>query len=334
LIEGGPYVKEAVDYLKGKLDAFQKVPMSLLPTPCHRFNAISEMYGVEVFCKRDDLTGFGFGGNKTRKLDLLLAEVLDHECDTIVTSGGIQSNFCRITAAAGIYRGLSVHLVLGGQPPERLTGNLVLDEILGAITHFVEASGFDELEEESRRVARELESQGRKVFRIPIGGSVPMGALAYTMAFAEILDDQERLGVTFDHIIHASESGGTQAGLITGKLATGWQGKITGISAGTDRETLEKKVAVLANETAHLLQGHAEREAVFVDDAYIGEGYAIPTPAGEEAIKLFAEKEGIFLDHVYTGKAASGLLDWLENGRLKGEKVLFLHTGGTPELFA
>jgi len=327
-------VKEVIDYLKGKLDAFPRISLSLLPTPCHRLNAISEMYGVEVFCKRDDLTGFGFGGNKTRKLDLLLAEVLDHECDTIVTSGGIQSNFCRITAAAGIYRGLSVHLVLGGQAPEIRTGNLILDEILEATTHFVDASGFDELEEESRRVTRELESQGRKVFRIPIGGSVPMGALAYTMAFTEILDDQVRLGVNFDHIIHASESGGTQAGLITGKLATGWQGKVTGISAGTDRETLEGKVAVLANETAHLLEGHAERDAVFVDDSYIGDGYAIPTPEGKKAIRLFAEKEGIFLDHVYTGKAASGLLDWLEKGRLKGKKVLFLHTGGTPELFA
>jgi L-cysteate sulfo-lyase len=327
-------VKEAIDYLKGKLDAFPRIPMSLLPTPCHRLNAISEKYGVEVYCKRDDLTGFGFGGNKTRKLDLLLSEVVDDDCDTIVTSGGIQSNFCRITAAAGIYRGLGVHLVLGGQAPDIRTGNLVLDEILGATTHFVEASGFDALEEESKRVTQELESQGRRVFRIPIGGSVPMGALAYTMAFTEILDDQERLGVAFDHVIHASESGGTQAGLITGKLATGWQGKISGISAGTDRETLEEKVAVLANETAHLLEGHTERDAVFVDDAYIGEGYAIPTRAGKEAIKLFAEKEGIFLDHVYTGKAASGLLDWLEKGRLKGDKVLFLHTGGTPELFA
>ena len=164
-------MKEAVDYLKGKLDAFPRIPMSLLPTPCHRLNAICEMYGVEVFCKRDDLTGFGFGGNKTRKLDLLLSEVVDHDCDTIVTSGGIQSNFCRITAAAGIYRGLSVHLVLGGQAPEIRTGNLVLDEILGATTHFVEASGFEELEVESQRVAQQLESQGRKVFRIPIGGS-------------------------------------------------------------------------------------------------------------------------------------------------------------------
>ncbi|MFH1629377.1 MAG: D-cysteine desulfhydrase family protein [Pseudomonadota bacterium] len=327
-------MKEAIDYLKGKLDAFPRVPMSLLPTPCHRLNAISEMYDVEVFCKRDDLTGFGFGGNKTRKLDLLMSEALDHHCDTLVTSGGIQSNFCRITAAAGVYKGFSVHIVLGGRERETLTGNLVLDEILGATTHFVEASGLEALEEESERVAQELESQGKKVFRIPIGGSVPMGALAYTMAFTEILDDQERLGFSFDHIIHASESGGTQAGLVTGQLATGWQGKISGISAGTDRDTLEDRIAVLANETAHLVGGRTEGGAVFVDDAYIGEGYAIPTQAGKEAIELFARREGIFLDHVYTGKAASGLLDWLEKGKLKGEKVLFLHTGGTPELFA
>ena len=327
-------MKEVIDYLKGKLDVFPTVPMSLLPTPCHRLNSISDMYGVEVFCKRDDLTGFGFGGNKTRKLDLLLAEALDHDCDTIVTSGGIQSNFCRITAAAGVYSGFSVHTVLGGKERETLTGNLVLDEILGATTHFVEASGLDALEEESERVAQELKSQGKKVFRIPIGGSVPMGALAYTMAFTEILDDQERLGFSFDHIIHASESGGTQAGLVVGKLATGWPGKISGIAAGTERELLEEKVAVLANETAHLVGGRAERDVVFVDDAYVGEGYAIPTQAGKEAIELFAKKEGIFLDHVYTGKAASGLLDWLDKGKLKGEKVLFLHTGGTPELFA
>lgn len=327
-------MKEVIDYLKGKLDVFQTVPMSLLPTPCHRLNAISEMYGVEVFCKRDDLTGFGFGGNKTRKLDLLLAEVLDHDCDTIVTSGGIQSNFCRITVAAGVYKGLSVHIVLAGQEPEEPTGNLVLDEILGATTHYVEATGFEALEAESIRLTQELQSQGKKVFRIPIGGSVPMGALAYTNAFVEILADQERLGITFDHIIHASESGGTQAGLLVGKLATGWQGKISGIAAGTDRETLEERVAVLANETAHLVDGRAERDAVLVDDSYIGEGYAIPTKAGKEAIELFARKEGIFLDHVYTGKAASGLLDWLNKGKLKGQKVLFLHTGGTPELFA
>ncbi len=327
-------MKEVIEYLKKRLDLFPRIPLSLTPTPCHRLNHISDRYGVEIFCKRDDLTGFGFGGNKSRKLELLVAEALDRNCDTLVTSGGIQSNFCRITAAAGAYAGLSVHLLLGGRVPERLTGNLILDKLLGAELHFIESDDWEEWEEENRRITRDLESQGRKVFLIPIGGSVPVGALAYTMAFIEILEDQERMGLSFDHIIHASGSSGTQAGLMAGRSLTGWQGKISGISVGMDRESLTEKVAGLANETAQLLGGNVDPAGVTVDDAHIGDGYAIPTEAGKEAIDLFAREEGIFVDHVYTGKAAAALLDWLEGGRLKGERVLFLHTGGTPELFA
>lgn len=327
-------MKDVIEYLKKRFDTFPRIPFSLIPTPCHRLNYISDKYGVEVFCKRDDLTGFGFGGNKSRKLELLIAEALEHNCDTIVTSGGIQSNFCRITAAAGAYTGLSVHLLLGGKEPDRLTGNLILNRLLGAEFHFIESDDWDEWEEENRRIALELESQGRKVFRIPIGGSVPIGALAYTMAFLEILEDQERMGLSFDHIIHASGSAGTQAGLEAGKSLTGWQGKISGISVGMDRESLSEKIATLANQTAHLMGGRVDTDVIIVDDGYIGDGYAVPTKAGKDAIEFFAAREGIFLDHVYTGKAASALLDWLGDGKLKGEKVLFLHTGGSPELFA
>jgi L-cysteate sulfo-lyase len=327
-------MKDVIEYVKEKLDSFPRIPLSLTPTPCHRLNFISDKYGVEVFCKRDDLTGFGFGGNKSRKLELLIAEALEHHCDTLITSGGIQSNFCRITAAAGACTGMSVHLLLGGKEPERLTGNLVLNELLGATCHFIESDDWQEWEEKTGRITRELESQGRKVFPIPIGGSVPMGALAYTMAFIEILEDQERMELSFDHIIHASGSAGTQAGLTAGKSLTGWQGKISGISVGMDRDALAGKVAGLANETAQLIGGTVDPAGVIVDDAYIGEGYAIHTQAGQDAIDLFARKEGIFLDYVYTGKAAAALLDWLEEGKLKGERVLFLHTGGTPELFA
>ena len=327
-------MKEVIEYLKKKLDSFPRIPLSLTPTPCHRLNHISDKYGTEVFCKRDDLTGFGFGGNKSRKLEILVAEALEHNCDTIVTSGGIQSNFCRITAAAGAYTGLSVHLLLGGKEPERITGNLILNELLGATFHYIESDDWQEWEEKNKRITQELESQGRKVFPIPIGGSVPMGALAYTMAFIEILEDQERMELSFDHIIHASGSAGTQAGLVAGKSLTGWQGKISGISVGMDRESLAEKVATLANETAQLVGGTVDSAEVIVDDTYIGDGYAIHTEAGRDAIGLFAKKEGIFLDYVYTGKAAAALLDWLEKDQLTGEKVLFLHTGGTPELFA
>jgi len=327
-------MKKVIKDLKKKLGAFPRIPLSLTPTPCHRLNHISDQYGVEIFCKRDDLTGFGFGGNKSRKLELLIAEALEHSCDTIVTSGGIQSNFCRITAAAGAYAGLAVHLLLGGKKPERLTGNLILNKLLGATFHFIESEDWQEWENENRRITQELESQGKKVFPVPIGGSVPMGALAYTLAFIEILEDQDRMGLSFDHIIHASGSAGTQAGLVAGQSLSGWSGKISGISVGMDRGALSEKVAVLANQTAQLIGGVADPDNVIVDDAHIGDGYAIQTQAGKDAIAFFAGKEGIFLDHVYTGKAAAALLDWLGAGKLKGERVLFLHTGGTPELFA
>ena len=206
--------------------------------------------------------------------------------------------------------------------------------MLGAHIHYVTSTNWDDWEAESERLAANLEIQGRKVFRIPIGGSVPVGVAGYAAAFVEVMGDEERLNASFDHIIHASGSGGTQAGLVVGKELTGWPGRISGISVAMDRETLEKAVFVLALETASLLGGRVSPESVLVDDDFIGEGYAIRTPRAEKAIELFAQREGIFLDHVYTGKAASALLAWLEKGELSGQKVLFLHTGGQVELFA
>jgi len=327
-------MKEKLFYLEEKLKTFPQRSLSLVPTPCHRINYLSDRYGVEVYCKRDDLTGFGFGGNKSRKLEFLIGEALEHGSDAIVTSGGVQSNFCRLTAAAGAVTGMSVHLVLGGGRPAQATGNLILDEMLGAEIHFVDSSDWNDWEAESVKVTAELEMKGRKVFRIPIGGSVPVGVAGYVSAFIEIMKDQERLGLSFDHIIHASGSGGTQAGLVVGKALTGWDGRISGISVSMDGETLEHLVFALAVQTAGLLGGSISRESVVVADHYIGEGYAIKTVAAEKAMEVFARKEGIFLDNVYTGKAASALLDWLEKGVLWGQKVLFLHTGGQAELFA
>ena len=320
--------------LEEKLRSFPRVPLSLVPTPCHRLNFLSERYGVEVYCKRDDMTGFGFGGNKSRKLEFLIGKARELGCDTLVTSGGIQSNFCRLTAVAGAVSGMSVHLVLGGGSPKEATGNVLLDRILGAHIHYVDSSDWNDWEAESEKIAADLKARGRRVFRMPIGGSVPVGVAGYTHVFLEIMKDHKHLDISIDHIIHASSSGGTQAGLVVGKNLIGWPGKITGIAVAMDRETLGEKVYELATETADLLGGKITRQSVIVDDRFIGEGYAIPTQAAEEAIEIFAQKEGIFLDHVYTGKAASALLHWLEKGDLDGQKVLFLHTGGQVELFA
>ncbi|MEW6666642.1 MAG: D-cysteine desulfhydrase family protein [Thermodesulfobacteriota bacterium] len=324
---------ERARYLQERLKAFPRVPLSLTPTPCHRLRVLSERYGVEVYCKRDDLTGFGFGGNKSRKLEFLLAEAIHHRCDTLVTCGGVQSNFCRLTAAAGAAHGMEVHLVLGGVRPRKAAGNLVLDRALGAKIHYVDSPDWDEWERESERLAGLLEARGKKVFRMPVGGSVPVGVAGYAAVFLEILMDQEAAGAAFDHILHASSSGGTQAGLVVGKDMTAWPGRITGVAVAGTRELLEQKVFELASETAVLLGGRARKDSVVVDDRYIGPGYAIRTPRAERAIEFFARREGIFLDHVYTGKAAGALLDYLEKGLLSGQRVLFLHTGGLPELF-
>ena len=321
-------------YLEKKLGEFRKFPLSLVPTPCHRLNSLSDTYGVEIYCKRDDLTGFGMGGNKSRKLELLIGEALKNGCDTVVTSGGIQSNFCRLTAAAGAAAGMSVSLVLGGKKPPKPTGNLVLDNLLGAHIRYVDSPDWNKWESESEKLTGELNKQGKKVFRIPIGGSVPVGVVGYITALLEIINDERRLGVTFNQIIHATGSGGTQAGLVVGKDMTGWPGTINGISVAMARDGIEKMIFKLASETAGILGGKMERESIKLDDGYIGPGYAVPTPEGERAIETFARREGIFLDHVYTGKAASALLNWLEQGKLSGQTVLFLHTGGHPELFA
>jgi len=326
--------KEKRDYLETRIKTFPSFPLSLLPTPCHKLERLSKDLGPEIYCKRDDLTAFGLGGNKTRKLELLVGEALEHGCDTLVTCGGAQSNFCRLTASAGVAAGMRVHLVLGGGRPERETGNLILDRLLGADIHHVSSSRWDDWEAQSDALVEELESAGRKVFKIPIGGSVPTGAIGYVAAFLEILRDEERLGVSFDHIIHATGSGGTQAGLVAGKALTEWQGKISGISVSAGRKEMEAIVYELASHTAALLGGKVDRESVLVDDRFIGPAYGVSTPEGEKAIRLFARQEGVFLDRVYTGKAASGLLAGIKEGGITGARILFLHTGGQPELFA
>jgi 1-aminocyclopropane-1-carboxylate deaminase/D-cysteine desulfhydrase-like pyridoxal-dependent ACC family enzyme len=205
---------------------------------------------------------------------------------------------------------------------------------LGADIRYVDSPDWNEWQAEAENVAHSLKEKGRKVFSIPIGGSVPVGAVAYVGAFLEIIEDEMRIGAPFDQIIHASGSGGTQAGLVVGKEMTGWSGKIRGISVAMGREELRVHVYKLALEAAGLVGGRVDRDSVLVDDRFLGPGYAVRTPEAESAIEYFARHEGLFLDHVYTGKAAAALLSLLEQGRMSGKRILFIHTGGQPELFA
>jgi L-cysteate sulfo-lyase len=320
--------------IQERLKPFPRLQNSLLPTPIHRLDYLSDKYGVNVYCKRDDLTGFGFGGNKTRKLDFLLPDALSRGCDTLIAIGANQSNFCRMAAAYGAASGMEVHLVLGGKRQKNPTGNLRLDHLLGVMCHHVDSSDWDSWANEARRLEEELTTQSRKVYRMPVGGSTPRGAFGYVDAFSEIMADQSRMEVEFDAIIHASSSAGTQAGLVVGQEISKWTGRIIGISVAKPKTALEKDVLNLAQTTASKINTSAKTSSIIVDDDYMGQGYGVRTSDCQEAVTLFAQQLGIFLDYVYTGKAAAALINYLRKGRFeKGANVVFIHTGGNLELF-
>ena len=322
--------------LKKLLKPFPRLNTSILPTPIHKLEHISGLLDCRLFCMRDDLTGLAYGGNKTRKLDFLIADAKQKNADAIIGIGANQSNFCRLATAAATVHGLETYLVLAGKKPDKPTGNLLVDHLLGANIEHVDTESDEILTEKSLILERKLISQGKKVYRMPSGGSTPIGVLGYLEAFYEIAVFSEQNNIYFDHIIHASGSGGTQAGLALGKsLLSGVCGKITGISVGRDKPQLTERVRRLATETADMLNVDFETKHVEVDDNFIGERYGIKTPEGTRAIELFAKKEGIILDEVYTGKAAAGLINFAEKKRFNtGENILFIHTGGNIQLFA
>ncbi|RLD78143.1 MAG: D-cysteine desulfhydrase [Bacteroidetes bacterium] len=315
----------------------QKIPHlnnSILPTPIHKLENLSKKYDANIYCMRDDLTGFAFGGNKTRKLDYLVYDAMQKGVDTLLSVGANQSNFCRITAAYGAANGLDVQLLLSGEKEENPRANLYLDHLFNAKVKHTNAYENTEVEAESFLLEAELTKQGKKVYRMPLGGSTPLGTLGYLKAFAEILSFSEKNNMKFNSILHASGSGGTQAGLVLGKMISKWQGDIVGISVGRSATELYSVVNNLAKETAKLLNIIPSETKFTVDESYIGEKYGAFTKAGSDAIKEFATYEGILLDNVYTGKAAAGLLDYLEKGKInKSDNILFIHTGGNIELF-
>ncbi len=321
--------------IQAALAGFDRQRHALLPTPVHEVMALSQMSECRVFCKRDDLTGTGFGGNKARKLDFLIADALRSGCDTLLAVGATQSNFCRMAAAYGSMNGMDVHLVLGGKKPRIPTGNLRLDHMLGACCRHIDSDDAEDLENEAAALEASLKRKGRIVYRMPAGGSTAIGALGYVEAMSEILDDEKRLGLHFSTVVFATASAGTQAGLVAGKALGGWAGRVLGICVSRDSRQQEERVFELARKAAALLGTAVEKRMVYTDDSFLGEGYAKPTPECENALHFFARKCGLFLDRVYTGKAAAGLMKYLSEGRFEpGSAVLFIHTGGNIELFA
>jgi len=278
--------------------------------------------------KRDDQTGLAFGGNKTRKLEYLLAEAREQGAQTLITAGAVQSNHCRQTVAAAARFGMDCILVLFGDPPDPPDGNHLLHYLLGAEIRFAQ-NATAKLEE----VFQEVLADGRKPYLIPYGGSNPTGVLGYVNAMLELAEQN----IHPDWIVFPSSSGGTQAGMLVGARMSGFDGKILGISVDEPADALMVLVAELATETAKFIGEPWTFSAgeILVNDAYTGGGYAVMGEPEIEAIRLFAKKEALILDPVYTGRAAAGLIDLIRKGFFDPtETVLFWHTGGGPALFA
>lgn len=314
--------------------AVPRIRIANLPTPLEPMPRLSaRLGGPKLWVKRDDLTGLAFGGNKTRKLEFVLAEAQANGARTLVTVGAAQSNHCRQTAAAAARLGLDCILVLSGEPEQPQTGNLLLDELFGAEIVWTTR---DEREAVFQRTFDAAWADGRRPSAIPLGASNPTGTLAYEAAFHEFLDQSEQVGPV-DWVVVASSSGGTQAGLALGARRAGWGGRVLGISIDEPADVLKARVAALASEASDRLREPLELtpKEVHVNADYLGQGYGILGDPEREAIGLFARCEGLLLDPVYTGRAAAGLIDLIRRGFFKpSETVLFWHTGGGPALFA
>ncbi len=323
-----------------KLARFPRIRITHAPTPLEPMKNLSKVLGgPDLWIKRDDCTGLATGGNKTRKLEYLMAEALQQKADTVITQGATQSNHARQTAAIAAKLGLQCHLILEDRTgytvdEYRHSGNVFLDEMYGAQLSEVPAN--TDMDGAMAQLGEKLRAQGRKPYIIPGGGSNPVGALGYVTCALELIDQANNMGLRIDHLVHGTGSSGTQAGLVAGLEGARSGIPVLGIGVRAPRPAQEERVYTLACKTAELLgvTGAVSRESVVANCDYVGQGYGLPTPGMIEAVKLLARTEGILLDPVYSGKAMDGLIDLIRKGRFKqGENVVFLHTGGAVGLY-
>lgn len=311
-----------------------RVRLGVFPTPFYRLDRLSEQYGRGIWIKRDDLCGVALGGSKVRKLEFVLAEALDQGCDTVFTTGGAQSNHAALTAACAARLGMKCILLLKRRGVTEHRGNLVLDDIFGAEVRLLDTDSYDDVYAEMHRMGEALEQAGHKCCYIPVGGSTALGALGYASCVREFTVQALAAGIRLGHVVSATGSGGTTAGLLLGTRLFMPGAKVTGVAVDTD--PFQDIVPRLAEEAAALLERPLQREKndfEMVD--HVGPGYAVPNPEDTPYIEELARTEGILLDPVYTGKAFAAMLQLLRQGYFDGEDdLLFLHTGGAAALFA
>ena len=324
------------------LSRFPRLHFAHLPTPLEPLPRLSQhLDGPDLWIKRDDCTGLSSGGNKTRKLEFLMADAVEQGADTIITQGATQSNHARQTCAAAARLGMQPHILLEdrtGYHDEAYAhnGNVLLDQLHGATLSSRPADS--DMNAEMETLAQQLRDDGRKPYVIPGGGSNEIGALGYVNAAFELTHQANERSLHIDHLVHATGSAGTQAGLVVGMQASHSRIPVYGISVRAPKQKQEENVYGLAQRTLDYMgfsQDLVARESVVANSDYVGDGYGLPTDSMIEAVKLLAEYEGILLDPVYSGKGFAGLVDLVRKGHFKkGENVVFLHTGGSVSLFA
>jgi D-cysteine desulfhydrase len=310
-------------------------------TPIEKLSRFSkQLDGPAIYMKRDDLLGLAAGGNKTRKLEFLVADAITKGADTLITCGAVQSNHCRLTLAAAVKEGLKCRLVLEERVPKsynlQASGNNFLFQLMGVEKIKVVPGGSDMMKE-MQTEADEVAAAGRKAYIIPGGGSNSLGALGYVACAEEILNQIFEKGLRIHRVVCASGSAGTHAGLVTGFCGTNSNIPVIGINVSRTKEAQEGLVYGLVQKTAEHagVGGKIPREAVLCFGDYVGAGYSLPTPGMIEAVKLLARTEAILLDPVYTGKTMAGMIDLVRKGYFKkDENILFVHTGGSPALYA
>lgn len=324
----------ALHAARQQLARLPTVDLGELVSPIHPLDRLRDALGggPRLLVKRDDLIGFGFGGNKVRKLALVAARACAEGADTLVTTGGVQSNHARVTAAVAARLGMRCVLVLNGAPQDPPTGNARLTALLGAEVRYVASR--EERSSAMGAVVEHLSDQGRRPFLIPLGASTPLGAMGCARAIGELVSQVSPPDV----IVHSTSSGGTQAGFVFGCALHGLRTRIVGISADDPAAQIATHVRGIMEPMADLVgldRARLEGQRLDVDDGFVGGGYGVPSQASEEAARLLARTEGIFLDPTYTAKAMAGLIASVRAGQLADDQtVLFWHTGGLPGLFA
>tara|TARA_B110000503_G_scaffold60176_1_gene95719 strand:- start:80 stop:1093 length:1014 start_codon:yes stop_codon:yes gene_type:complete len=322
------------------LSLFPRIQLGHFPTPLEPMaNLTALLGGPRLWVKRDDCTGLSTGGNKTRKLEYLMAEAIAARADVVITQGATQSNHARQTAAAAAKLGMKCHILLedrtGSTDPDYTdNGNVLLNRLHGAIVE--RRSGGSNMQQEMEQLAEQLKADGARPYVIPGGGSTPVGALGYVNAAMELASQAAARGLRMDYLVHATGSAGTQAGLVAGLHAINSDTKLLGIGVRAPQEKQEAMVYDLACRTAEHMRmgGVIPRELVVANCDYVGAGYGLPTAGMLEAVEILARTEGLLLDPVYSGKGMAGLIDLIRKGYFKtNDNVVFLHTGGSVALF-